>query len=387
MPHLTDLSVTSEFGDRGAANLIISACVAPFLALSMITLAATEAAQVAVSWLLGRVACTQPRIGLSGEQPVQIFDPDRLKPADWARLRRDFVDRGVPFVLRLASGAPLTTAAPPQAAVADAFASQRIRVASTRWFDAAPGLDQLVARIFGRSRWSPLAGRRAYFPLWFLGTYSQGQAHVDLGVSSINCYYLARGGKDVAIVPPELTRGVKLGRRARWARAQGLRGGGARLDGGRAVRACPRTAVCCYRVTLCVPARAPRHAGASSMSAAGTTTGSTWRRSLCSSSTTPTASISSRTSPASTAALPRRSRSGSSTRRRRRCPSRACGATACTARAFGGASLRPSPSTYSEACARIATPSTCRFSRARLDSGGSVRAWLVTANTPDTDRR
>ena len=47
---------------------------------------------------------------------------------------------------------------------------------------------------------------RAYWPLWFLGKYSQGKAHIDLGPHTVNCYFLKSGGKDVVVVPPEVCR-------------------------------------------------------------------------------------------------------------------------------------------------------------------------------------
>ena len=46
-----------------------------------------------------------------------------------------------------------------------------------------PGLQPLLSKLFPTTF-------RAYWPLWFLGKYSQGKAHIDLGPSTFNCYYL-----------------------------------------------------------------------------------------------------------------------------------------------------------------------------------------------------
>ena len=145
----------------------------------------------------------RPRPGLKGEQPIEFFDPDILMASDWARLRDEYVHRGVPFVLQRAGNKPLSSVAPPVEAVTDATASGCIRVVTTTFLGPLPGLDELCAKLFP---WSP----RAYWPLWFLGRYSQGTAHVDLGPHVFNCYFLRSGSKDVLLAPPEVARDLDL---------------------------------------------------------------------------------------------------------------------------------------------------------------------------------
>ena len=155
-------------------------------------------------WGRGRGATL--RSGLSGELPVKFFDPDDPN-LDWQWLRREYVDRGVPFVLRrsgsVSSAAPLSSVSPPPSAVADAFTTGDIRVAGIGYLGDVPGIDEIVNKLFP---YTP----RAYWPLWFLGRYSQGKAHIDLGPHTQNCYYLRTGSKDVILIPPEVTRNTKL---------------------------------------------------------------------------------------------------------------------------------------------------------------------------------
>ena len=106
-------------------------------------------------------------------------------------------------MLRRAGGAPLSAVEPPAAAVQGAFTSGCIRVAGLGMLEALPGLDELCRKLFP---WSP----RAYWPLWFLGNYSQGKAHLDLGPHVFNCYYLRRGVKDVLLIPPEVSKTISL---------------------------------------------------------------------------------------------------------------------------------------------------------------------------------
>ena len=48
---------------------------------------------------------------------------------------------------------------------------------------------------------------RAYWPLWFLGKYTQ--AHVDPGPHVCNCYFL-RKASDVLLIPPEVAKNIPL---------------------------------------------------------------------------------------------------------------------------------------------------------------------------------
>ncbi|KAL1528408.1 hypothetical protein AB1Y20_009757 [Prymnesium parvum] len=138
-----------------------------------------------------------------GKLSVDVFDPDRLGPAEWTDLQRNYIAKCVPFVLRRKDGAPLTDAAPPEEAVSAAFRQGCIRVVSASYFHNFGTVDHCIGKLFPRRP-------RAYWPLWFLGKYSQGKAHVDLGPATYNCYYLKSGGKDVIIAPPEVTRKVAL---------------------------------------------------------------------------------------------------------------------------------------------------------------------------------
>jgi len=79
-----------------------------------------------------------------------------------------------------------------------AFRQGCIRVVSESYNVQLGALDGFIAKLFPRVL-------RAYWPLWFLGKYSQGKAHVDLGPATYNCYYLKSGRKDVIVVPPDVT--------------------------------------------------------------------------------------------------------------------------------------------------------------------------------------
>jgi len=148
-----------------------------------------------------RAPGSQPRTDLSGKLPVPVFDPDDPS-LNWKRMRQEYVDRGIPIVLRRANGLPISTVTPPISATDDCI-SGCIRVINTPWLGALPGMDEVVAKLF------PMTPR-AYWPFWFLGKYAQGKAHVDLGPHTVNVYFLRTGVKDVVIVPPEVTRNVAL---------------------------------------------------------------------------------------------------------------------------------------------------------------------------------
>jgi len=199
------VSSSSPFGGnllRDSLGLI----VLPYVAIAFMVISTIEVLfHQAKLYMLGRDcgAPAKPRVDRKGELKVECFDPDVLTDVDWARLRIDYVERGVPFVLRRAGGKPLSSVKPPAAAVEGAFTSGCIRVCSIGFAEPLPGLDELCRKLMP---WS----RRAYWPLWFLGRYSQGKAHVDLGPHVFNCYFLRSGAKDVVLVPPEVTKSVSL---------------------------------------------------------------------------------------------------------------------------------------------------------------------------------
>jgi len=194
------------FRDGVRGSTVFNALTIALMPLLWVVFATIAAMEIMYYYVIGRRHARSPgmrlRSDLSGEQPVATFDPDDAN-LDWARIQRDYIDRGVPFVLRRVGGAPLSTVVPPASAVAEAFAAGRIRVAALPFLGAIDGLDELVGRLFP---WSP----RAYWPFWFLGRYSQGKAHIDLGPHTINCYFLRTGVKDVVLVPPEVTKHVAL---------------------------------------------------------------------------------------------------------------------------------------------------------------------------------
>ena len=69
--------------------------------------------------------------------------------------------------------------APPAKALNEKFEEGCIRIHGLPYLGKLEGLDELIARVLP---WSP----RAYWPLWFLGSYSAGKAHIDLGPHVVN---------------------------------------------------------------------------------------------------------------------------------------------------------------------------------------------------------
>ncbi len=197
-----DVTAATPFGGTPLRDALALA-ILPFVVLSFVLIACGEIVYETIRrFWKGKSALPSKRSGLRGEQPVDVFDPDS-ETLDWERLREEYVDMGVPFVLRRAGGARLSSARPPAAAVSAAFTDGRIRVSAAPFFTRYDGIDCVVARLFPDSM-------RAYWPFWFLGRYSEGKAHVDLGPTTVNCYFLRSGAKDVAIVPPEVTRTTPL---------------------------------------------------------------------------------------------------------------------------------------------------------------------------------
>jgi hypothetical protein len=199
---LKAVNSSSPFGGnllRDAIGLVI----VPFVALAFIIMNMCDIVWYYLRLLLWPSIAPVYRKELKGEQAVEVFDPDVLTASDWKKLRDKYVERGVPFVLRRATGAPLSGVMPPAYAIDGAFSTGCIRVAALGIAERLPGLDELVAKLFP---WSA----RAYWPLWFTGKYSQGKAHVDLGPHVFNCYFLRKGVKDVLLVPPEVASSVAL---------------------------------------------------------------------------------------------------------------------------------------------------------------------------------
>jgi hypothetical protein len=96
-----------------------------------------------------RAPGSQPRTDLSGKLPVPVFDPDDPS-LNWKRMRQEYVDRGIPIVLRRANGLPISTVTPPISATDDCI-SGCIRVINTPWLGALPGMDEVVAKLCARS--------------------------------------------------------------------------------------------------------------------------------------------------------------------------------------------------------------------------------------------
>ena len=146
-----------------------------------------------------------------GANPVEVFDP---LTADWGRLRRLYVEAGIPFVLRHADGRPFmpvdelpdnvqrNLAAGADNSTLDST-SGFIRILFGKWCAPLPAVDAVRQKLLPWS-W------RAHWPIWFLGNYTGGFAHVDLAPACINLYLLVQGRKDVVIVPPTETRKTHL---------------------------------------------------------------------------------------------------------------------------------------------------------------------------------
>ena len=132
---------------------------------------------------------------------IETIDPDE---ADWADLRQRLID-GVPFILRHADGRPVAGMGMCPPVQSREFVRGAIRVIFCSWLGPLPGIDLIRRRLLPYS-W------RAYWPLWFIGDYDQGQAHVDLIPATVNLYYLRKGTKEVVIVPPHVSHTLSLAR-------------------------------------------------------------------------------------------------------------------------------------------------------------------------------
>jgi len=82
--------------------------ILPFVAMSFWLITLSEMTLYHGSLLLWPSSGppSKPRPGLQGELPIEYFDPDTLGPADWTRLRCEYVHRGIPFVLATRTAEP-----------------------------------------------------------------------------------------------------------------------------------------------------------------------------------------------------------------------------------------------------------------------------------------
>jgi hypothetical protein len=136
----------------------------------------------------------------SGRLEMDHFDLD--SDLDFAMLRREYVDKSIPFVLFRSSGKPMSDLALPDHVQKESKEGS-IRITYLPFSGKLPGLDEIVYKLL------PAFTFRAYHPLWFSGRYKQGTAHIDLGPGTVNFYFMRSGMKDVIIVPTEVSRAVK----------------------------------------------------------------------------------------------------------------------------------------------------------------------------------
>uniref|UniRef100_A0A7S4MGF9 JmjC domain-containing protein n=1 Tax=Odontella aurita TaxID=265563 RepID=A0A7S4MGF9_9STRA len=136
--------------------------------------------------------------GRTAAMPIEIFD---LDTCDYTDLRRNYLDKGVPFVLKRSDGKPISNASPPKTAEDSPEGS--ISVLADSMTVKLDGIDEIVRKVLPSTF-------RAHWPLWFQGNYKSGLAHVDLGPGTTNFYFLKRGKKDVVICPFEVTRDLTL---------------------------------------------------------------------------------------------------------------------------------------------------------------------------------
>jgi hypothetical protein len=195
------VSAAARFGDNPLHDGL-GMIVFPFLVVAFVLIVIGEMLSTLLSMLFWPSSTKPPakHATASGEMKMDYFDPDD-KDLDWAMLRREYIDRCVPFVLRRARGKPISSVAPPASAVKAAYSKDCIRVAPLGTLEPCPGVDELVAKLFPNTT-------RAYWPMWFLGRYSQGKSHIDLGPNTYNCYFLRKGVKDIVIGPPEVTKNI-----------------------------------------------------------------------------------------------------------------------------------------------------------------------------------
>jgi len=131
--------------------------------------------------------------------PIEIFDPETC---DYKYLRKEYLDKGIPFILQRTDGKPISNASPPRT-TDDDDTEGCISVQADNMNVKLDGIDPIVKKLL------PLTFR-AHWPLWFQGNYKSGLAHVDLGPGTTNFYWLKRGKKDVIIAPFEVTRKLTL---------------------------------------------------------------------------------------------------------------------------------------------------------------------------------
>jgi len=135
---------------------------------------------------------------LEGENPIDELDMD-AEDFSFKKVREDYVKHSIPFVLFSSSGKRISDATPPTEGFKD---DGRLQVLMDKAFRCFPGLDEIIRALFPcHVRVTP--------PLWFLGTYTKGLAHIDVMNAAFDCYYLVKGEKDVIIVPHFLTWKMK----------------------------------------------------------------------------------------------------------------------------------------------------------------------------------
>mmetsp|Transcript_14960 Transcript_14960/g.24745 ORF Transcript_14960/g.24745 Transcript_14960/m.24745 type:complete len:354 (-) Transcript_14960:224-1285(-) len=137
--------------------------------------------------------------GADEPTPIEVFC---IEDAEWKNLRKQYVDKGIPFILRKKDGSKISSVMPPQEADPDA-PSGNISVLADSIKVKLENIDDIIKKILPHTY-------RAYWPLWFQGNYKSGLAHVDLGPGTTNFYCLQRGKKDVVIADYEVTRQLSL---------------------------------------------------------------------------------------------------------------------------------------------------------------------------------
>eukprot|EP00978_Attheya_sp_CCMP212_P027509 scaffold92129_cov50-Attheya_sp.AAC.1 len=137
--------------------------------------------------------------GAQEATPIEVF---YIEDADWKKLRNQYVNKGIPFILRKKDGSQISDAMPPEEADPNSPVGNISVLADsmTRKFE---NIDDIVKKVLPHTY-------RAYWPLWFQGNYKSGLAHVDLGPGTTNFYCLQRGKKDVVIGDYDVTRHLHM---------------------------------------------------------------------------------------------------------------------------------------------------------------------------------
>jgi hypothetical protein len=94
--------------------------------------------------------------------PIQIF---HIEDANWKQLREQFVDKGIPFILRRKDGAVISNARPPQEPDPNEPAGN-ISVSSDSLTAKYENIDDIIKKVLPYTF-------RAYWPLWFQVGYQK----------------------------------------------------------------------------------------------------------------------------------------------------------------------------------------------------------------------